>query len=75
MFPEVAPNGTSHSYKLDQFSSVLKAELFGEFFFSFLFNFQKNILKANSGDSDRTPRFVASELGLHCLHMSNKKEG
>ena len=30
-----------------------------------------NNLEANSGDADQTPRSVASDLGLHCLPMSN----
>ena len=29
---------------------------------------------ANSGDPDQTPRYVASDLGLHCLPMSNEKD-
>ena len=37
-------------------------------YFSFNSNF--NI---NSEDVDKTPRFVASDLGLHCLPMSHKK--
>ena len=28
---------------------------------------------ANSDTPDQTPRSVASDLGLHCLHMSHKK--
>ena len=34
------------------------------------------MLRAKSGDLDQTPRFAASNLGLHCLStcMSNKKE-
>ena len=32
------------------------------------------ILKANSGDTDQTPRSAASDLGLHCLPMSHKKD-
>ena len=27
---------------------------------------------ANSEDPDQTPRSVASDLGQHCLHMSQK---
>ena len=27
---------------------------------------------ANSGDPDQTPRFVATDQGLHCLPMSYK---
>ena len=29
---------------------------------------------ANSGSPDQTPRSVASDLGLHDLHMSHKKD-
>ena len=29
---------------------------------------------AYSGDHDQTPRFAASDLGLHCLPMSHKKD-
>ena len=28
----------------------------------------------NSGDPDQTPRSSASNLGLHCLSMSQKKK-
>ena len=30
-------------------------------------------MQANSGDPDQTLHSVASDLGLHCLPMSNKK--
>ena len=33
----------------------------------------KNILQANSGEPDQTPRFAASDLVLHCLPMSHKE--
>ena len=39
--------------------------------FSFLFYF-KMFLLANSEDPDQTPRSVASDLGLHCLPLSQK---
>ena len=29
---------------------------------------------ANGGDPDQTPPSVASDLGLHCLPMSHKKD-
>ena len=29
---------------------------------------------ANSGEPDQTPRFAASDLVLHCLPMSHKKD-
>ena len=31
-------------------------------------------MQANSGDPDHTPHFVASDLGLHYLPMSYKKD-
>ena len=31
-------------------------------------------MQANSGDPDQTPQSVASDLGLHYLPMSNKKD-
>ena len=40
----------------------------------FFFKFNKNVLCANSGDPDQTPHSAASDLGLHCLHMSHKKD-
>ena len=43
-------------------------------FFSFLFKFLKKLLFANSGEPDQTPRFVASDLALHALSMSHKKD-
>ena len=35
-----------------------------------VFKFKKNILLANSEDPVQTPH----NLGLHCLHMSHKKD-
>ena len=32
-----------------------------------------NILKANSGYPDQTPRSAASDLGTHCFPMSYQK--
>ena len=31
-------------------------------------------MQANSGDPDQTPHSVASDLGLHSLSMSHKKD-
>ena len=31
-------------------------------------------MQANSGDPDQTSNSVASDLGLHCLPMSGKKD-
>ena len=43
-------------------------------FFSFLFYFQKIFLLANSEDPDKMPHSAASDLGLHCLPMSQKRD-
>ena len=32
------------------------------------------MLLANSGDPDQMPRSAASDLGLHCLFKSHKKD-
>ena len=42
--------------------------------FSFLFKILKILLFANSGEPDQTPHFVASDLVLHLLPMSHKKD-
>ena len=31
-------------------------------------------MSAKSGEPDRTPRYAASDLDLHCLRMSHKKD-
>ena len=31
-------------------------------------------MQANSGEPDQTPHSVASDLGLHCLPLSHKKD-
>ena len=42
--------------------------------FSILYlNFKRN-LSANSGQPGQTPHFAASDLVLHCLLMSHKKD-
>ena len=43
-------------------------------FFPFLFKFEKKLLYANRGEPDQMPRFAASDLVLHCLPMSHKKD-
>ena len=43
-------------------------------YFVMLIQISSNILYANSGYPDQTPRFVASDLGLRCLPMSHKKD-
>ena len=42
--------------------------------FFILFKVQQKIMQANSGDPDQTPHNVASDLGLHYLPMSHKKD-
>ena len=43
-------------------------------YFSFLLKILKKLLFANSGEPDQTPHYVASDLVLHCLLMSHKKD-
>ena len=33
-----------------------------------------HLSRATSGDPDQTPRIAASDLGLHCLPLSDKKD-
>ena len=42
--------------------------------FQFHSNFKKVILQANSAEPDQTPRSAASDMVLHCLSMSHKKD-
>ena len=67
------PNVFSHPYQLDE--PILNFRVAG-WYFSFLFKFQKKkkLLRANSREPDQTPRFAASDLVLHCLPMSHKKD-
>ena len=43
------------------------------FFFHFSPNFNRNCMK-NSEANDQTLHYAVSDLGLHCLPMSHKKE-
>ena len=70
-FNPFKPNRISQSYQLDQSISVLR--VVGSYF-SFVFKFWLKILEANSGNPDQTPRSAASDLGLHCLPVSHKKD-
>ena len=42
--------------------------------FSFLFKIQKKLQFAQIGEPDQMPHFAASDLVLHCLPMSHKKD-
>ena len=57
------PGGLVHPYQLDE--SIFRFRV------SDVHNFEWKFLYANSVDSDQTP-FAASDLGLHCLPMSQK---
>ena len=70
-FNPFIPNGISNRYQLKLSISVLMNV---RWYFSFLFKFSKKTIQANSGDPDQTPHFVASDLGLHYLPMSHKKD-
>ena len=41
--------------------------------FTILLNFSEKFLYANSVDQDQMPHSAASDLGLHCLHISPKQ--
>ena len=41
---------------------------------SLLFYFRWKILLANNVDPDQTSHYVASDIGLHCLHMTLLRE-
>ena len=63
-------NVFSHPYQLDE--SISNFRVVG-WYFSFLLNFFKTLLFANSGEPDQTLHFAASDVVLHCLRMSHKK--
>ena len=72
MFNPFMPNGLSHLYQLDQ--SISNYMGVGCFFFIFsLSKFQLKILLANSEDPIQTLHYAVSDLNLHCLSMSHKK--
>ena len=58
------PNVFPHPYQLNE--SIKNFRVVG-WYFSFLFNFKKKFLYANSGKPDQTPH-------VHCLPMSHKKD-
>ena len=64
-------NGILHPNQMDQSISILRDVGWS---FSFVFKSKWNSFYINSGDPDQTPRSAASDLGLHRLHMSNKKD-
>ena len=63
------PSGPVHPYQLDESIYNFRG---GWCTFSFLFYFEYIFLLANREDPDQTPRSTASDLGLHCLPMSQK---
>ena len=65
------PNAFSLPYQLDKSISNFRVV---ERYFSFLLKFKRKFLFANSGESDQMLRFAASDLVLHCLPMSHKKD-
>ena len=64
-------NVFSHFYQLDQSISILGVVGWR---FSLFFTFYLNILRANIEYPDETSRSVASDLVLHRLPMSHKKD-
>ena len=65
------PNLFSHPFQMDE--SISNLRVVG-WYFSFLFKFKKKFLQATSREPDQMPSIVASDLVLHCLPMSHKKD-
>ena len=65
------PNGLSHPYQLDGSIFHLRGA-WSTFFIFIIFLIEINVIK--SVDPDQTPRFAASDLGLHCLPMSQTQK-
>ena len=63
-------NGISHPYELDE--SISNLRLLGSKF-QFLSNF-KSTFRKQTAEPDQTLRFAASDLALHCLTLSHKKD-
>ena len=60
-------NVFSHPYQLDQ--SISNFRVVDGWYYTFLFKF-----KRNRRELDQTPHFAVSDLVLHCLPMSHKKD-
>ena len=61
------PSGPVHPYQLDKSISNFRAVWCT---YSFLFYFEYIFLLAKGEDPDQTPHSAVSDLGLHCLPMS-----
>ena len=65
------PSGPIHSYQLDESISNFRGYLV--YFFIFYLIFNRNSCKQTvCVDPDQMPHSAASDLGLHCLPMSQK---
>ena len=62
----------SHSYQLDQ--SISNLRVVGWYYHSHSNSNRRFCKQTVEGDPDQTPHSVASDLGLHCLPMSYKKD-
>ena len=62
-------NGYFNPYQLDESIPHFRGAWYT---FSFLFYFESIFLLANNEDPDQMSRSAASDLGLHCLPMSQK---
>ena len=70
VFNPFKPNGISHL-------SIEPVHVRFMFFFCFFYcysNSNRTFCRPSSGDPDQIPHSVASVLGLHCLHMCQKKD-
>ena len=66
------PSGPVHPYQLEESIPKFRGVWHS---FSFLFYFEWIFLLANSEDPDQMQRSATSDLGLHCLPMSQKWDG
>ena len=59
-------NGLLYRYSSDQFISHIRGVWLSLLLPRFI---EIPVIYANSEEPDQTPRFAASDLGLHCLQM------
>ena len=72
VFNPYVPSRPVHPYQLDEPISSFMG-VWCTFFF-ILFYFLSKFLLINSVEPDQTPRSAASDLGLHCLPRSLKRD-
>ena len=66
------PDGPFHPYQLDNTNSNFRDVWYTFFHFYLIFN--RNFCKQTVKTPDQTPRSAVSDLGLHCLPRSHKRD-